>query len=179
MQSELEKLFENHQGKFDMFEPDSGHLERFKNKLENKKTAKKNAVLLFSKIAVAASIALLVGLWIGSSYGSKGLELAEVSTEMAETQSYFVATIQQELKLVEVERNSDTEQIINDALERITELEKKYELLTLELKESSEDRRIIYAMISNFQSRIDILQSLLERIESVKELKKQHDENYV
>lgn len=179
MQSELEKIFENQQGKFDMFEPDSGHFERFKNKLENKKAKKRSATLLFSKIAVAASIALLVGLWVGSSYSSKGLELAAVSTEMAETQSYFVATIQKELELVEVERNSDTEQIINDALDRITELETKYELLTLELKESSEDRRIIYAMISNFQSRIDILQGLLERIESVKELKKQNNENYV
>lgn len=179
MQSELEKIFENQQGKFDTFEPDSGHFERFKNRIETKKAKKRSTTLMFAKIAVAASIALLVGIWMGSEYTSKGLELAEVSTEMQETQSYFVATIQKQLAQVELERNSDTEQLINDALERIKTLETKYELLTLELKESGEDRRIIYAMISNFQSRIDILQSLLERIESVKELKKQHDENYV
>lgn len=179
MQSELEKLFENHQGKFDTLEPDSGHFERFKNRVASKKVATRSASALFAKIAVAASIALLVGMWIGNSYASKGLELAQVSTKMEETQHYFTTTIKKELALVEIERNSETELMINDALERITTLETKYELLTLELKESSEDRRIIYAMISNFQSRIDILQNLLEQIESVKELKKQHNENYV
>ena len=97
---------------------------------------------------------------------------------MKETKNYFVATIKKELTQIELERNSETERMINDALERIKTLETEYELLTLELKESSEDRRIIYAMISNFQNRIDILQNLLERIETVKELKKQHDENY-
>ncbi len=179
MQSELEKIFENQQGKFDTFEPDSGHFERFRNRIETKKAKKRSTTLLFAKIAVAASIALLVGIWMGSEYASKGLELAAVSTEMKETQNYFIATIEKELTLVELERSGENERMINDALERIKTLETKYELLTLELKESSEDRRIIYAMISNFQSRIDILQSLLERIESVKELKKQNDENYV
>ena len=98
---------------------------------------------------------------------------------MEETQSYFVSVIENELKTIENERNSDTEQLINDALEQLKILETQYTLLTLELKESDEDKRIIYAMISNFQQRIDVLQSLLLQIEAVKHLKTQNDENYV
>lgn len=179
MQSELEKIFENHQGKFDTLEPDSGHFERFRSRIETKKAKKNSTTLWFVKIAVAASIALFAGIWMGGEFNSKGLELAQVSPEMEETQSFFLATIEKELTQIELERNPETEQIINDALERIQTLETNYELLTYELRESSDDRRIIYAMISNFQSRIEILQSLLERIESVKELKKQNNENYV
>lgn len=179
MQSELEKIFEQNREKFDTLEPTSGHFNRFKDRLNTAPAKRKSVSVLFTKIAIAASIALLVGIWVGSQYASPGLELAAVSTEMEETQNYFLATIEKELTLIEGERSIETEHIINDALERNKVLEKKYELLTIELKESSEDRRIIYAMISNFQSRIDILQSLLERIESVKELKKQNDENYV
>ena len=98
---------------------------------------------------------------------------------MEETQSYFVTTIQQELETIEKERNSNTEQLIKDAFIQLNKLETQYAVLTLELKESTEDKRIIYAMISNFQQRIELLQRLLAQIEDVKQLKKQQNENYI
>ena len=73
MQSELEKIFENQQGKFDTLEPDSGHFERFRNRIETKKAKRKSTTLLFTKIAIAASISLLFGIWMGSEYTSRGL----------------------------------------------------------------------------------------------------------
>jgi len=107
------------------------------------------------------------------------MDLAAISPKMEETQSYFLATIQKELETIKKERNSDTEQVINDALIQLTKLEKEYYALTFELKESTEDKRIIYAMISNFQQRIAILQSLMIQIENVKQLKIQKNEKYV
>ena len=98
---------------------------------------------------------------------------------MEETQNYFVTTIANELKRVEVERTEDTEQIITDSMERITHLELAYNQLTLSLKDNSDDQRIIMAMIDNFQQRIEILQSLLIQIEDVKTLKTQNNEEYV
>ena len=71
------------------------------------------------------------------------------------------------------------EQLINDAFIQLNKLETQYAMLTLELKESTEDKRIIYAMIANFQQRIDLLQGLLSQIEDVKQLKKQQNENYI
>jgi len=71
-----------------------------------------------------------------------------------------------------------TEKIIDDGLQQLNKLEKQYETLTFELKESTEDKRIIYAMISNFQQRIEILQSLLIQIEDVKQLKIQNNEKF-
>ena len=127
----------------------------------------------------SASIVLLVGVWLGASLSNTGMELAGISSEMEETQSYFLVTIENELSTIENERNSDTEQIINDGLEQLKKLETTYNTLTLELKESSEDKRIIYAMISNFQQRIDILQNLLIQIETIKQLKTQNNEKYI
>ena len=89
------------------------------------------------------------------------------------------SVIKNELATIENERNNDTEQLINDALLQINKLEDQYSKLTLELKESTEDKRIIYAMISNFQQRIDVLQSLLIQIEDLKQLKTQNNEKYV
>ena len=153
---------------------------KWKNKLNQPKNKPvKNNFNLYAIIAVAASVLLLFGVWIGTSFSKQGMELAKVSTEMEETQSYFTTSIKKELSLIENERNSTTEQLINDALKQIKKLEQQYKLLTIELKESSEDKRIIYAMISNFQQRIEVLQNVLAQIEEVKQLKTQDNENYV
>ena len=178
MKDNIEDIFKNLENQLDIEEPTIGHFDRFEAKLNRSKKSKSN-VKLFSYVAVAASIILLFGVWIGDNFSSKGMELANISTEMGETQSYFVAVIEKELETIENERDSNTEIIINDALLQINKLEKQYGSLTLELKESTEDKRIIYAMISNFQKRIDVLQNLLTQIKIIKNSKPQQNEKYV
>ncbi|MBI9042801.1 hypothetical protein [Lutibacter sp.] len=180
MKDNLQHICNNLENKFDIEEPNSGHFERFEKKLKDQKKPsikKKNRSLFL--LPIAASILLFIGIWIGKNYSNNGLELASISPKMEETQSYFVATIQKELENVALERNSDTEQLINDALLQLNKLETQYTQLTLELKESTEDQRIIYAMISNFQQRIELLQRLLAQIEDVKQFKKQQNEKYI
>jgi hypothetical protein len=181
MKDNLENRFKNIENQFDLEEPNLGHFNRFEAKLitEKPKNSSKKIIKFIGGIAVAASIILFIGIWIGSSYSTKGIELASVSTEMAETQSYFVITLQKELATVENKRTKDTEKIIDDGLEQLNKLETEYKALTLELKESAEDKRIIYAMISNFQQRIEVLQSLLLQIETIKQLKTENNEKYV
>jgi len=178
MKDNLEHTFKSLKNQFDIEEPSIGHFNRFEAKLNSKPTSNKS-FKLYSYVAVAASVILMIGVWMGASFSNKGMQLASISSEMEETQSYFITTIQKELSTIENERNTTTEQLINDALLQINKLENQYQLLTLELKESSEDKRIIYAMISNFQQRIDILQSLLIQIETIKQLKTQNNENYI
>lgn len=180
MKDNLENIFKKRENQFDIKEPDFGHFERFEAKLNQSKPKKRGKLLkLIITLSAAASILLLVGVWLGSSFSNKGMELANVSTEMEETQSYFINTINKELELIENERNEDTNIIINDGLNQLKKLEDQYHKLTLELKESDENKRIIYAMISNFQQRIDVLQSLLTQIENVKKIKTQNNEKYI
>ncbi|WP_456378017.1 hypothetical protein [Lutibacter sp.] len=178
MKDNLEKKFRNLKNPFDTEEPTNGHFNRFKSKLNKTATPKKRFRLL-SYVAVAASIVLLFGIWIGAYFSKTGMELAGISPKMEETQSYFIATIEKELEIIENERSEDTEHLINDAFEQLNKLETQYSVLTLELKESTEDKRIIYAMISNFQQRIDILHDLLNQIETIKQLKTQNNENFI
>lgn len=178
MKDQLEHTFKKFENDFDIEEPSIGHFERFEAKLQ-KKPNRTKVFKLISSLAVAASVILFVGIWIGNQNAQKGMQLASVSTEMKETQSYFTSVIQKELQVIEIERNTDTEKLISDGLNQLKKLELQYDKLTLELKESNEDKRIIYAMISNFQQRIEVLQSLLQQIEDVKQLKTQGNENYV
>jgi len=177
MKDKLEIRFKELKDQFDIEEPDFGHFDRFKSKLGPSKS--RSMFRWVSAVAVAASIILFVGVWIGSNFGNQGMELASVSPEMEETQTYFVTTIQNELETINEELNEDTTQLITDALEQLKRLEDQYIILTLELKESTEDKRIIFAMISNFQQRIEILQDVLLQIENIKQLKTQNNETYV
>lgn len=177
MQDNLEKIFKELENQFDVEEPNIGHFKRFEEKL-NKGTKPNILFKLWPLIAFAASIILIFGIWVGMSFSKSGMELASISPEMGETQNFFVATIENELTLIEKERNPDTEQLISDGLQQLNKLEKEYQVLTLELKESTTDKRIIYAMISNFQQRIEVLQNLLIQIEDVKQLKTQNNEKY-
>lgn len=180
MKDNLDIKFKELENQFDLEEPTIGHFNRFEAKLNKTKSNSRSKIFKFiSAISIAASIILFVGIWIGSEYSNKGMELAGISTEMQETQSYFVNTIHKELESIEKERNSTNEKVINDGLIQLKKLETQYTALTLELKESDGDKRIIYAMISNFQQRIDVLQSVLIQIENVKQLKSETDEKYV
>jgi predicted nucleic acid-binding Zn-ribbon protein len=96
---------------------------------------------------------------------------------MEQTQTFFTNAIQEELSKLENETSEEAQAIITDALSRIENLESQYKKLQLDLEESGDDKRVIYAMISNFQNRIDLLQNVLQQIEDVKQLKNLTNEN--
>lgn len=161
---------------FDLSEPTIGHFERFEKRLE--KTTIKYNPKTWKWLVVAASITLIFGLWIGQHQNSEGLQLADISPEMEETQSYFSSVIKTEIENINIQKSSENKQLIDDTFIRLENLEKQYQQLTFELKESGEDRRVVFAMITNFQQRIEILQDLLEHIETIKQLKTIQNETY-
>ena len=69
--------------------------------------------------------------------------------------------------------------MVQDALEQLENLENKYEILKLDLVESGNNKRVIYAMIKNFQNRIDLLEQVISTIEEVKKLKTLKNENKI
>lgn len=178
----LNKLFEDLKDSFDVEEPNSDHTKRFLNKLSNNSgfvsNNKTNVRNLWKPLlGVAASIILIITLFITSNQTDKARDLANVSPEMAKTQSFFTSTISEELKKLEQASNPETRIIIKDALIQIKKLEIEYENLKGDLSKSGDDNRVIYAMIKNFQNRIDILQNTLKHIENIKQLNKLSNEN--
>ncbi|PWK17373.1 hypothetical protein [Xanthomarina spongicola] len=178
----LNKLFEDLKDNFDVEEPNSDHTKRFLSKLNNKTNIasnnKTNVRNLWKPLlSIAASIILIVSLFITVNQKETVRDLANVSPEMAQTQTFFTSAISEELKKLESESNPETKMIINDALIQIKKLEINYDTLKVDLTKSGDDNRVIYAMIKNFQNRIDILQNTLEHIENIKQLNKLSNEN--
>lgn len=160
MEDKLHQFFDDND--FDIFEPHSGHFDRFQRKLQ--KPNKKNK-LSFFWMSIAASIVLVLGFYLGSYQQQQKYNLADVSPKMAETQSYFIATINQELKEIEQYRNLETENIIEDSLDQIEELEDKFKALGEELSKNENKKFIILGVIENYQQRLIILNELLSSLE--------------
>ena len=173
MEDQFNNFFKNTD--FDVEEPRFGHLERFQDRL-NSQDKKKKKITSFKWMSVAASIILMIGFWLGANQTEATLLLADVSPKMQEAESFFVSTIKLELKEVEKVRNPKTERVIEDALNQLEVLEDKYKDLVKALNNSNDDRRVVYAMISNYQNRIDVLQDVLKLINQINNPKENQNE---
>ena len=177
----LNTLFENMKDGFDIAEPTSGHQQRFLEKLNAQhnvvETSSPSRNLWKPFIGIAASIALILSLTFGMERTEDVKDLASISPEMEETQTFFTNAIALEIDKLQQETSPEFKQLVDDALEQINKLETEYEKLKLDLTSSGEDKRVIYAMITNFQNRIDLLENVLEQIEEIKQLKNSNNEN--
>lgn len=179
MNNQFEKYFIDKKDQFDIKEPSLGHFNRFEQKLKNSKHVKIRKIKQWSMLTAAASILLLIGLSIGFNLSNNAIELADVSPKMEETQNYFTSVIVQELEKVNAQKTTYNQQVISDALKQLNILEEDYIKLTYELRESHEDQRIVYAMINNFQQRIQLLETLLNQLDNINQIKSESYENNV
>ncbi len=178
----LNNLFENLKEDFNIEEPKLGHQQRFLDKLNNKKETiidvpKPVRKLWRPLLGVAASIVLLISIFAGIQQNNNSKELASISPEMANTQDFFTNAIISELEKLNSEETPEFQDLIVDALFQIKILEENYSQLKIDLSESGDDKRVIYAMISNFQKRIDLLQNVVEQIDNLKQLNIKQNEN--
>ncbi|HKL35689.1 MAG TPA: hypothetical protein VJ899_05320 [Salegentibacter sp.] len=174
---------------FDNKEPATGHKERFRKKLEEQNSHSRNSVKGSNKrglwapmLSVAAILAIafmvFAGFFSENSYKNQG-DLASVSPQMKETKQFYTQLIETELQNLKAQNAPGTEAIVEDALTQLEKLETEYKKLQKDLRNSGQDERVIYAMISNFQQRIDLLKQVLDQIENIKSLKNRSDENYI
>ena len=174
MEDKLHQFFS--ENNFDFQEPHTGHLERFERKLNNSGSNHKTS---WKWLSIAASVVLVLGFWLGSNHQKQQIDLATISPEMEEVQTYFVATINQELKTLEENRNLETETIIENALEELEELEDSYKTFIEELTKNGQQQKIVNAMIKNYQQRLEILENVLKQIEQIENQNIINDEVYI
>ncbi|RRQ47657.1 hypothetical protein DZC72_16875 [Maribacter algicola] len=177
----LENLFKTLQGRFDTEEPALGHQERFLaklNKANQTVSLSKTHFIWWKPLSIAASMALLVALAYGAMDSNPSLEeqVAEISPEAANTQFYFASLIEQQIKELEAEETPETRKIISDTLDQLKKLEQDYKMLENELLNGGNSKLILSAMITNFQTRIDLLNDVLNQIETIKNIKNYDDE---
>jgi hypothetical protein len=167
----LDQLFEKFENQWDVQEISPDHQVDFLNKLNKKQPAKKYWYLT----AIAASIVLMLGISVFYK-NEKPKEFKFASKETQRTDSIFSILIDNELVKLKEKSSPENEQIINDALKQMKVFDADYGKIIHELQKNGENKQIIYAMISNLQTRISFLQTVLQRIEENENLNNTSDE---
>lgn len=170
---------------FDIAQPAVDHEARFREKLKQhkKKKVKHSGVISLwlpvMSIAATFLVAFLIFQGVFSNPFAAKQDLANVSPEMEQTQNFYASVIKTELENLQEKKTPETETVINDALKQLEILEEDYKKLSRDLNKSGQDQRVIYAMISNFQQRIDLLKTVLDKVNTINTLKNNSHENNI
>lgn len=153
---------------------ETGHEKRFLEKLKIAKPKKKNRI----PWSLVASLFLSFGVLL---YFYSNLQQEEVllSPQVQETHDYFSSVIQSELKNLKEQKNPQTTLLISDALNEMKKLETDYEKLKKEIAKNGENKQVVFAMITNMQTRISFLQTVLEQVEQLNNFNTNTNENHL
>jgi hypothetical protein len=170
----LNSYFEN-QDAWDLEEPIIGHEKRFANKLKRNQPKRK---LNWIPISVAASLLLGFGILFFNYSTTKKVEVA-FSPLVQQTHDSISSIINTELLTLKEKETPQSKALIVDALKQMNSLESDYEKLKLEIVKNGENKQIVYAMITNMQTRISFIKSVLDQVENVNKLKVDTNENHI
>ena len=179
----IESLFEELRGSFDVASPGEGHRERFLSRLEQKDEGKSSSGgnRWWRHLSIAASIALLLSasVFLYRPDASQQAQVAEISPEVSETSMYFAGLVSRQIEALQEMSSPETQPLIEDALQQLEKLETNYNTLEQDLIAGGNGKMILSAMIQNFQTRIDLLQEVMVRIEEVKQFKNDNNETSI
>lgn len=178
----LESLFEELRGSFDTQQPPEGHRERFRSRLSRQggggspETGKRS---WWRPLAVAASVVLFMtaSVFLLKPKPSMAQQVAAISPEVSETSMHFTSLVALQVRELQAAESPETQPLIDDTLRQLQSLEADYKKLEQDLVNGGNTNLILSAMITNFQTRIDLLEDVRKQIEQIKQFKNNSDEN--
>jgi len=167
----LINFIQDNKEKFDENEPSIGHFDKFRKELEKQDRIRKNKQLFFV-LKIAAIFILFLGVGIifvktKESYTKKVVTNVQKSNflpEYVETENYY--KIKFENKLLELEKLKCTNgvQQKDSVLYDFKEIDESFKKLKIDLKQNPNNDRIIHAMISHYEIKIEILNIVLNEL---------------
>lgn len=176
----LEKYIKENRAAFDSKEPPAGLWDKLDSALPEEPVVRNKTIRLWRGFRVAASVLLLitVGALLGSYITSRNLEAQNIASKLPadfkELEQYYEAEVDSKMKQL-TSVNADNDQVELDL-----------EQLDAALKELKEDIRsaprgseeqIIDAMILNYKTKIDMLETIMTHINADSETIQNEKEN--
>lgn len=171
MGDKLEDFMKSNQEGFDLSEPSEGHFDRFEAKLGT--IEKKPSYNWGNLLKIAAVFVFVIGSGIllvnddsSTANASDGLNLKDISQELAEVESFYVDQIDIATEALEPIKELDKQGTTKNLTSQLEMLEEDYKELKMELKDNYGDERLINSMIKNYQLRLQIIEQYLKQIKS-------------
>ena len=174
----LRDLLKNNRGLVDKSIPDCKHRDRFLAKLNKANvssvnTSKVNKPYNWFKYAAVAVLLISVGFVMFKSTLIEKINVVKIENdfpkEVANATFHFEGLIKKELQKIELERNEETNLVIDEAFKQLRALEKEQRNLQEQIKRNY-DKRLVKALISNLQYKIQLLENVMQQIDLIKEI---------
>jgi len=155
-------------------EPAKGHVERFE-KLLSKQNARKRIIQLSYRISRVAAVGILLvmsSLWAYNEFFKPDyriMALGEINKEYQEIEFFFTSQINSkfdELKTIDIPGEEDYKMTM---IAGLNEMDSVYTKLQKEMGANPGDTRIIEAMIRHYQTKLQVMTEILNRLKSYKE----------
>jgi hypothetical protein len=179
----IEDIIRNNKDFFDEAEPSQGHLERFNRKLEIRfgaKTIKRSIVPYLLRAAVVTLLLTLSSLWTWDHFirsDRNRMTLGDVSPEYKEVENYYVHQVnlmESEIGNIDLKNNPEQKQIL---FKEMKSMDSVYVQLQKELKANPNDERIINAMIEHYQTKMDVMNYILNQLKAIRNENQNNSEN--
>jgi len=138
-------------------------------KLDANKDKSANGRTPWFWMKIAASVVLAVAMsWMVFSIiylnekNQDGYALKDISPELAETEFYYSAQINEKLKIIHAS-NADVDELVN---ENLALLDSAYSDLKKDVQDNADNEEVISAMIQNYRIKLEILEDVLDEIKS-------------
>ncbi len=157
---QLENFIRKHRADFDGSNPDPGLWNAIEDRLPRKE-AKHFSIWKLTSVAAVGLVLVLSGVIVGLSMNDNGMKSTAEYIEFREAEQYYNMQLQQRVSALAEYSYDPT---IDDDLD---ELQEVYNELSTELEDGMEPNKndIIQALIQNYQTRVDLLERVLERLE--------------
>lgn len=184
----IEDIIKNNLSELNSEEPATGHFERFEARLalDNKNKFKLNTIWK----AAAAVVILLLALNQGYIYLTPGthtsllnvfekneISLASVSPEYREVEMYYNTAINSGINqwngfAREGLVSEEEQQIMKTELD---DFENRFKTLQADLAKNPNDERVINAMLEYYQSKLNVINLIITKLEEVKQKQKNNN----
>ena len=175
--NKLEKQIRANRQNFDSQEPSAWHMERFEQKLHQQPSRD-----LFSRIPYALKAAVVLLLVALSSIliyeqariyyaNQRVLSLQDISNEFGEAEYYYTSLINnkyQEINRLNIDDPKQKEMLMIE----LEEMDKLFHSLQKDFQSNPNDQRVINAMISHYQLKLEVMSHIVKQLEAVNQLNK-------
>ncbi len=155
-------------------EPKIGHFDRFEKRLARQSSRKRTLRLTYriSRVAAVSLLMIMSSLWAYNEFfqtEDKIIMLGDVSQEYQEVEFFFTSQISSKYEELENSTFLDDEAYKQSMLEELNQMDSVYTNLQKEMESNPGDQRIIEAMIRHYQTKLQVMTYILNRIKTFQE----------
>lgn len=168
----IEDIIRENKDFFDA-EPSKGHIERFNTKLElrfRKEAPKRSIVPYLLRAAVVTLLVTLSSLWVWDNFlrsENKRMALGDVSPQYREVENYYihqVSMMEGDISNINLVNPEQKEMLMKE----MKSMDSVYVSLQKELKANPDDQRIINAMIEHYQTKVDVMNYIINQLKAIR-----------